>query len=136
MTLFLILFKMDILRYILKNRKKRRFLEVFMDLNNRCNLKCIMCHFSKDTSNIPSNTMSLKIFTKIAKDIFPKTSKLHLSCSAEPLLIPNLDEYLKIVKRYSIPHTVLVTNSILLKKGMISDIIDNDISELEVSIDA
>lgn len=114
---------------------RQRFLTLYMDLNNKCNLKCMMCHFSTDLDNEPAVIMSLDLFEKIAGEVFPKTRRLHLSCSAEPLIIPDFFKYLGIVNRYSIPHTKIATNGLLLDEKMILAIIEADITQIGVSID-
>ncbi|MEI8349043.1 MAG: radical SAM protein [Candidatus Omnitrophota bacterium] len=113
----------------------KRFLTLYMDLNNKCNLKCTMCHFNANLDNEPVVIMSLELFEKIAKEVFPKTRRLHLSCSAEPLIIPDFFKYLKIVSKYSIPHTKISTNGLLLTEGMSLAIIEANITQVGVSID-
>jgi len=112
-----------------------RFLRVYIDINNKCNLKCRMCYFSLDLSKERSVIMSLGLFKKIAADIFPRAISVNLSCAAEPLLVPNFPEYLAIAKQYAIPQTLIVTNAFFLNEKMIEVLIDANITQIDVSID-
>lgn len=104
-----------------------------MDLNNKCNLKCITCHFHLDFINIPAVNMNMNLFKRIAKEVFPRTNQLNISCSAEPLLIPKLRDYLCVIKKYRIPATYIVTNGILMGEEQINSFIANNITAVEIS---
>ena len=125
----------------LKKRLKRilflvskRWLTVFMDINNKCNIRCKMCYFSFSISQ-PVSIMNLTLFKKIADQVFFKTRVLHLSCAAEPLIIKHFSEYIRILKQYSIPVTRVVTNGLLLNEDVIKTMIESNLSELRISLD-
>lgn len=113
----------------------KRFLRVYMDINNKCNLRCRMCYFSLDLSKDATQTMSIELFNKIAEQVFPKAISVNLSCAAEPFMTPNFTEYLEIAKKYSIPETVIVTNATLLTEDKIAALITAGVTQLDVSID-
>ncbi|MFC1577129.1 radical SAM protein [Candidatus Omnitrophota bacterium] len=113
----------------------KRFLRVFMDLNNKCNLRCRMCYFSLDLKCEPPVTMGLELFRKIAGEVFPRSLSVNLSCAAEPLIIPDYGEYLKVAEEHSVPETTIVTNALLLDEKMIRSIINSNISVMDISID-
>ena len=112
----------------------KRWLTVYMDINNKCNIRCRMCYFSLSISQ-PVSIMNLTLFKKIADQVFSKTKVLHLSCAAEPLMVKNFSEYIKIAKQYSIPVTRVVTNGLLLNEDVIKTMIESNISELRISLD-
>jgi len=112
----------------------KRWLTVYMDINNKCNLRCRMCYFSLPISK-PASIMNISLFKAIAEQVFFKTRVLHLSCAAEPLLVRNFHDYLHILKPYSIPVTRIVTNGLLLNEKIIRGMIDTNISELRISLD-
>ncbi len=59
----------------------QRFLEVFMDQNNLCNLRCTMCAFSDPrVAQLGKHQMPLWLFEKIAREVFQHASYLTLSC--------------------------------------------------------
>src|SRR3954452_5713579 len=64
-----------------------RFLNVFMDQNNRCNLKCRMCGFSDDRVDaLPKVDMPRALFDRIADQLFPRASYVALSLMTEPFM--------------------------------------------------
>src|SRR4029078_11428956 len=64
-----------------------RFLTVYMDQNNRCNLKCKMCGFSDArVAAVPKYDLPRPLFDSIAEQIFPQTNILILSILTEPFL--------------------------------------------------
>lgn len=114
---------------------RERFLFVFMDLNNKCNLRCRMCHFARDLKDVPPVTMGLPLFEKIAAQVFPKATQVNLSCGAEPLIIPNFLDYLRIVPRYRVPVVGIVTNGTRLNEAIIAGLFETDVANVEISID-
>jgi len=64
-----------------------RTIEVFMDQNNKCNLKCRMCGFSDPrVAGLPKYDLPMAVFRRIAEQVLPKASYLALSCMTEPLM--------------------------------------------------
>jgi radical SAM protein with 4Fe4S-binding SPASM domain len=112
-----------------------RFLRVYMDLNNKCNLRCRMCYFALDLSGETADTMDIGLFKKIAADVFPKALSVNLSCAAEPLIINGFPEFLKITKKYAVPQTLIVTNACFLDEKMARALIAANITQVDVSID-
>jgi radical SAM protein with 4Fe4S-binding SPASM domain len=114
-----------------------RLLNVYMDQNNKCNLRCIMCGFSDPrVKTIPKYDMPYWLFEKIAREIFPHAKFLALSCLTEPLMTKDFPQRLDLIKTYAVPFTEIVTNGILLNEAIIVKMIDARISRLAVSIDS
>lgn len=92
---------------------KIRHLVTRIDTNHLCNLSCKMCYFnSKSEQRKPE--MDLPTFKKVAKETFPQTRFLYLSCFAEPFCSKNIIEFVKIAKHtYKVPFVSLTTNGIL-----------------------
>jgi len=114
---------------------KERSLRVYMDLNNKCNLRCRMCYFSLDLKKDRPVVMDIPLFEKIAGQVFPKALSVNLSCSAEPFMVPHFPEALAITKTYRIPLTQIVTNAQLWTEKKIKAVIDANITVMDVSID-
>ncbi len=115
---------------------KGRFLEVFMDQINKCNLSCRMCAFSDErVKKLKKIEMPLWVFEKISNQIFPFAKYVALSCLTEPLLLKDFKERLKILRGKAVPFTELITNGILLNESIISSLIENGISRIGISID-
>ncbi len=113
-----------------------RFLNVYMDQNNKCNLRCVMCGFSDPrVKNIPKYDMPLWLFKKIAREVFPHTKYLALSCLTEPLMTKDFPQRLEILRRYPVPFTEIVTNATLLTEPIISRMIEVPVTRLAISLD-
>lgn len=113
-----------------------RHLLVRMDTNFLCNLRCRTCYFSApDAHNIFRTAMPLEDFRSLAKDIFPLTRILYLSCGAEPFLTKGFEKYIQIAGQYRIPYTGYITNGLLFTEDIILSGVENRISEITISID-
>jgi radical SAM protein with 4Fe4S-binding SPASM domain len=113
-----------------------RLLELFLDQNNKCNLKCRMCGFSDPrVASLPRFDLPFPLFRKIAEQIFPRTRYLALSCMTEPLMTRDIGERLALVGTAGIPFVEIITNGTLLSEAVVRSLIAARISRLAVSID-
>lgn len=113
-----------------------RLLEVFLDQNNKCNLKCRMCGFSDPrVAPLPKYDLPLPLFRKIAEEIFPRTRYLAFSCMTEPLMTRDIGERLALVGVSGIPFVEMITNGTLLFEAAVRSLIAARISRVAVSID-
>ncbi|MDQ6894300.1 MAG: radical SAM protein [Acidobacteriota bacterium] len=113
-----------------------RVLSVFMDQNNRCNLKCKMCGFSDPrVSALPKYDMPRGLFDTIATQIFPQTNFLVLSILTEPFMTRDFPDRLERVREFEVPYSEIITNGTLLNETSIRKIIDAKITCLTFSID-
>jgi radical SAM protein with 4Fe4S-binding SPASM domain len=113
-----------------------RFLNLFMDQNNKCNLKCRMCGFSDPrVQSIPKYDMPFRLFKKIAAEVFPYTQYFALSCLTEPLMTKDFSTRLDVLREFSVPFTEIITNGTLLSEDIICKMIDIPITRLAISID-
>lgn len=120
----------------LTGREEDRFLEVFMDQNNLCNLRCRMCAFSDPrVAELAKLQMPIELFEKIAREVFPHASYLTLSCLTEPLMSKDFPRRLEILKRHPVPFAEMITNGQLLNERVIRKIIEVPLSRIGVSID-
>jgi radical SAM protein with 4Fe4S-binding SPASM domain len=113
-----------------------RTFEVFMDQNNKCNLKCRMCGFSDPrVAGLSKYDMPIAVFRRIAEQIFPKASYVALSCMTEPLMTRDFGERLEIVKRSGVPFVDVITNGMLLDETIARRLVETRVTRLAVSID-
>lgn len=113
-----------------------RPLNVFMDQNNRCNLKCKMCGFSDArVDGIPKYDMPRALFDSIARQVFPETNLLVLSILTEPFMTRDFPDRLRSVRDYGVPESEIITNGTLLNGPIIEKILDAGITCLTFSID-
>jgi radical SAM protein with 4Fe4S-binding SPASM domain len=113
-----------------------RFLNVFLEQNNTCNLKCVMCGFSDPrAAAVPRYHMPRALYESIARQVFPLTTYLHMSLMTEPFMTPGFAERLLLVRDYGLPYSRVVTNGTLLTAEMIETVVDSQITSFTISID-
>ncbi len=113
-----------------------RFLEVFMDQNNLCNLRCTMCAFSDPrVAQLGKHLMPLRLFEKIAREVFPHATYLTLSCLTEPLMSKDFPQRLEILKSHPVPFAEMITNGQLLSERVIRKMIEVPLHRIGISID-
>lgn len=112
-----------------------RFLTVFMDQNNRCNLRCRMCGFSDArVAGLPKYDLPEWLFERIAAEVFPLANYLCLSIMTEPFMSRDFADRLRFVR--DVPFTDIITNGTLLTPAIVAKVIDARITRLIFSIDA
>ncbi|HKO59397.1 MAG TPA: radical SAM protein [Thermoanaerobaculia bacterium] len=118
-----------------------RPLIVALDVTERCNLKCMMCHFSTvDRLPFPpyheyDANMPVPLFEQIATEYFPRAWRVALGCAAEPLMHPRFAELLAIAGRYRIPDLWFPTNLLPLTEKTADAIARAGVRTVAVSID-
>jgi len=115
---------------------QKRFLSVWMDITSRCNLSCMICWRSeKGSSASQKSDIQESLFLKIAREIFPRTAELFLSCGAEPLIARNLLAMLDVIDRADIPFVAFTTNALLFNEDIARQVIEAGVNEIYVSFD-
>ena len=68
----------------------RRFMQIELDITNRCNLRCVMCYHSfESTRRSKTVHMTPDDFARIAARALPHAHRLSLSLGNEPLMSPH-----------------------------------------------
>ena len=115
---------------------QKRFLSVWMDITSRCNLSCMICWRSdKNSRTAPKSDIEERLFLKIAREIFPRTAELFLSCGAEPLIARNLLSMLEVIGRGKIPFVAFTTNALLFNEDIARRVVEIGVNEIYVSFD-
>lgn len=128
-------YRLKFLGIFLLHIMRRRYLAIFFDPVNACNLRCRMCYFT-DTDYVKR----LKgIFTEenvqiLAQAFFKRALKLQIGCGTEPTLYKDISSIIKLGKEYAIPHISLTTNGNLLKKDLLKEWIILGLSEITISL--
>jgi len=128
---------LDAIRKI-EDWRKLRF-DVGLDVTNLCNLKCKMCYHSlypKLGIKQEKVEMGLWLFEKILRELDGYIESMNLSCSAEPFLHPEFPQFLKILRKYDVSNTNIVTNGILMGEKLSEAIVEAKIDMLIISVDA
>ena len=110
-------------------------LTVNLELVNRCNLQCVMCHqgYRNDAKQFSLNEEVLdKIFADFKKN---QLSALMLTIS-EPLLFKKIGNVLDRAKKAEIMDVFLFTNGALLDENKSKMILESSVTRLFISLDA
>jgi len=114
---------------------KPGFMSVLLDMTNKCNLRCPMCHMRFDDVWFQKPVyLQPSIFENIIRSIQPYTRKLTLSAASEPLTSPYFIDNLKIVSKYEFPYINLLTNGTLLGEKIADAIVEYDVTEVCFSV--
>lgn len=109
-------------------------LAVRIDITNKCNLLCKMCHYPA-TVGQPKFDMDSDLMRKIVAQVLPHAQWATLSCEYEPLMARNFDEILDIIRTSPCPMG-LTTNGTLFTRRRIDSLLDNPaIGAISISID-
>lgn len=110
-------------------------LTVNLELVNRCNLECVMCH-QEYRNNAQKHSFDNDVLDKIFED-FKKNqlSALMLSIS-EPLLFKNIESVIRRAENANIMDIFLFTNGALLNEKKANMILNSGITRLFISLDA
>lgn len=92
--------------------EKRRFLKVYIEITNKCNLNCSFC--SKTVRE--DRFMQVEEFEKVVREVRNYTNLIALHVKGEPLLHPNLKEILDIAEKYNLKVNITTNATILSKK--------------------
>ena len=89
----------------------KRFNKIYLEISNVCNLSCAFCPGTKRAKHI----MTEQEFTALMPKLRPYADYLYFHLMGEPLLHPNLAEFLKIAGDFGFK-VILTTNGTLLQK--------------------
>ncbi|NOX19914.1 MAG: radical SAM/SPASM family putative metalloenzyme maturase [Nitrospirae bacterium] len=111
--------------------------KLFVEVTTRCNLKCTMCVKQTPRGTIQEGHLSSDLFKKLIP-AFPFINALILNGIGEPLLHPNLEEFIKIAKEH-MPETAWVgfqSNGMLLTESRALSLLDAGLDRICLSIDS
>lgn len=90
---------------------KKMFKKIYIEITNSCNLNCSFCSPVKKVKRF----MTIQEFERILKEVNSKTDYIYLHVKGEPLLHPNLIDFLKLAEKYQLKVN-LTTNGTLFSK--------------------
>jgi radical SAM protein with 4Fe4S-binding SPASM domain len=113
-----------------------RFVAVFMDQNNKCNLRCLMCGFSDArVAALEKYDLPRWLFDRIAAEVFPRASYICFSLMTEPFMTRGFADRLWAVPQYGVPFAEVITNASLLTPHDCETIVRTGLSRVIISID-
>lgn len=128
----------DQIEQTLKERAAEgRLLTLRMDIINKCNLQCVMCHYSDpDISRRKAVKIDVEEFDVWFSGVGPYVRELMLSCGDEPLMSPHFTEILTKASQFSNSMDIgLCSNAMLLTSKIRSAILEHGVSFIIFSID-
>ncbi|MEO5718053.1 MAG: radical SAM protein [Chthoniobacterales bacterium] len=109
-----------------------------LDIINKCNLRCVMCHFSDDAIfKRPTQQLTTDEFRRLFDQIGPSVRQVMLSCGDEPLIskhLPSILDYL--AAEHPQVAIEFCTNAMLMRAPIRNKIIESGVARLLFSIDA
>ena len=117
---------------------ERRGLTLRLDIINKCNLRCVMCHFSEEAIfKRPTRQLTGDQFRTLFDDIGPNIREVMLSCGDEPLTSKFLPEILSYLATNH-PQVAIefCTNATLMRAPIRNIIMETGVARLSFSIDA
>lgn len=109
--------------------RKKKFKKIYVEITNRCNLKCSFCGKNKRVFK----DMSLLEFEMVLSKIKDYTDYIYLHVKGEPLLHKNLDEILSICDNNEIIVNI-TTNGVFIKEKLSILRSHDSIRQIKVSL--
>ena len=116
-------------------------LHLDVDVTTACNLRCPMCP-AGNTGHIfpgfkPNLFMDRKIYHQaIAEGTKWNLPSIRLGITGEPLLVPDIDQWVLEAKESGVMDLSLITNGLLLNPEKIRGLLKSGLTRLMISIDA
>jgi len=108
--------------------------KAMIEISRSCNLQCFLCPVgNSQAKQMPF--MSATMFENIIDLIAPTIWKAKLYNYGEPLLHPQLPDFIKLTKRKGIEKVEISTNGVLLDRSLSVSLIDSKLDFIRISID-
>ena len=110
-------------------------LQLDFELNSTCNLRCAFCLHGHE--KVPRRSLSFEQFARVIREgeAFGLCS-VKLNYINEPLLVPNICEYIDYARLHGVLNVYFATNGTLLTEAMIRSLIASRVSKVMISLDA
>jgi tungsten cofactor oxidoreducase radical SAM maturase len=109
--------------------------QVYIEVTNRCNLKCAMC--VRQSWRDPRGSMSAYTFQQVLEGLpdFPDLNRVVFGGFGEPLMHPNIVEMVAQVHSLGVGVTI-TTNGLLLKRPLAEALLKAGVDTIVVSLDS
>lgn len=123
-------------RYVPYLGPGKRSLTLIMDATNKCNLRCIMCHFALEEVQTQKSVQWDAVHVRrIEEELLPFVQHAYLSAGTEPLMSKVFGQVLDAVQRARVPEVEMITNGLLLTDSMAERIVRSGITRMHFSVD-
>lgn len=120
---------------LLLHALRQRHLFLRFDPISACNLRCQMCYYSNDElAKQRKGRFSWDEIQRIADVFFPYAYQVYIGCGSEPTVHKDFDKIVSLAKQYGVPSVGLVTNGMLLTPDHVASLVENQLSELVLSV--
>jgi len=119
----------------LKSSAGWKFKYVEIEVTGRCNLRCSYClRANPEYRKNFSNDIDFHGLMNLLPQLKDKTHELFLWGVGEPLLYENLDQVIKVAKKY-VPRVCVTSNGILLTQPVADRLAKSELDQLNISLD-
>lgn len=109
--------------------------QIDIELNSSCNLKCSFC--IQSVRDLGKFKLGFECFKKIVDEaVSIGTTSLKLNYMNEPLIIQDLENYIKYARSIGMVNVFMSTNGIMLTEKRALSLIDSGITKIFISLDA
>ncbi len=108
-----------------------KFPRVYIEITNVCGLQCSFCPPKPN----PNKTIDLKDFDKITSSVKKYTDEITLHVVGDPLILPNLYEYIDIAGKNALK-IFLTTSGFFLKKHDFEIFFTDTIKQINISLNS
>ncbi len=108
-----------------------------LDVINKCNLRCVMCHYSDPiVAKKPAQSISAEQFAEYFSQVSPYVKDIMLSCGDEPLMSKHFVEILDVIAAEPVPRDVgFCTNAMLMTSRIRNAMISKGATYVLLSMD-
>lgn len=115
---------------------QERNLSLQIDLVNKCNLRCGMCHFADDNVFFaPRVEIDVDRYREMTRSLLPRVRSAMLSCGSEPLMGNSFLDALRATREAGVPFIEFVTNATLFKDENLEAFFEHQVNRMQISID-
>ncbi|BAY23373.1 radical SAM domain-containing protein [Calothrix sp. NIES-2100] len=113
-------------------------------VGNTCNLKCVMCPYHSAELKPTHSTdffkakkaMSWEMMQKLAKECGEAKISILIGSIEEPILHPQLVEFIQLCRQQGVPRVHITTNGQLLDQTCSQALLEAGLTSIDISIDA
>lgn len=114
----------------------RRELLVLMDSTNKCNLRCVMCHFSYESTRLePFDSWDDAALVRLRDQVLPLTWRAVLSVATEPLMWKRFPDLLDVLRQARVPVFDMITNCTLMTDELAERIVGSGMTGVSISVE-
>ena len=115
-----------------------RPVELYLQVASACNLDCYMCYEHLRPPELRHGRglkfLEPELFAKIEREIFPYSSRVTFGVGGEPMLCPQLPDYIERAHAAN-QHVHVMTNGTLITNSARAEIFARCLSTMEISVD-